>query len=226
MSGEKQPTIGDDPCERRIGRTADLSRMGGRGAAGISVPTQSVGTRAQRAMLIISPNSPTLEKIRLPVRRSPLYFAVAAAVLLWCAALVAIPLARAAGFSPAADGYAFFSHICHQEDARSLHIAGYPIAVCARCSAIYFAFFAGVLLSPFLSRRMRMRAAWFWLAAIIPMLLDVGADLLGIHASNLFTRLGSGGWFGVIAATILTPILVSTCSVFFQHSRKLSRTDP
>src|SRR5260221_9411438 len=106
-------------------------------------------------MLILTPNTPTLEKIRPPVHRSPFYFAIVAAVFLWCAALVTIPLARAAGVSAASRGYDFFSHICHQEDARSLHFAGYPMAVCARCSAIYFAFFLGVLLSPLLSRRMR-----------------------------------------------------------------------
>src|SRR6266404_5400478 len=125
-------------------------------------------------MLILNSNSHTLRKTLEPVPRSPVYFAIVAAVFLWCAALVTIPVARAAGVSAAGRGYDFFSHICHQEDSRSLHVAGYPMAVCARCSAIYFAFFLGVLLSPFLSRRMRFGPVWLWMIAIIPMLLDVG----------------------------------------------------
>jgi uncharacterized membrane protein len=170
-------------------------------------------------MLILSSISHILQKIQRSVARSPAYFTIAAGVFLWCAAIVTVPLAGAAGIHSVDGGYAFFSHVCHQFDSRTLHIAGYPMAVCARCSAIYLGFFIGVLLSPTLSRRLRLAPGWSWAIAVVPMLFDVGADTLGIHPSDFLTRLSSGGFFGVIAALILTPLLVMTCSHMYNHSR-------
>jgi uncharacterized membrane protein len=36
--------------------------------------------------------------------------------------------------------YEFFSRICHQDPARSWQVWGKPLAVCIRCTSIYFAF--------------------------------------------------------------------------------------
>lgn len=147
------------------------------------------------------------------------YYAILVGVLLWCAAVVTVPLAASAQLPSARIGYSFFSQICHQEDSRSLHLAGFPLAVCARCSAIYFGFLAGVLLYPALSRKMQFPARWAWSIAIIPMLLDVGADLLGVHPVTLQTRLASGTIFGIAAALILTPLLVGALSERFIQYR-------
>ena len=144
--------------------------------------------------------------------RSAAYYAVIIGVLLWCTALLVLPLAASARISTAGIGYGFFSHICHQEDSRSLHIAGYPLAVCARCSAIYFGFFFGVLLYPFLSGKVSFPPRWMWIIAVAPMMFDVGADVIGLHVSSIPTRLASGSVFGVSAALILTPLLVGACS--------------
>jgi len=54
--------------------------------------------------------------------------------MLWCLAIAAAPLL---GWHPL---YVFFSTICHQQPARSWHLAGEPLAVCIRCASIYFAF--------------------------------------------------------------------------------------
>jgi uncharacterized membrane protein len=53
---------------------------------------------------------------------------------LWSLSIVAAPVL---GLSWV---YEFFSRICHQDPARSWHIAGEPLAVCIRCASIYFAF--------------------------------------------------------------------------------------
>jgi len=59
--------------------------------------------------------------------------------ILWCLAIVAAPLFH---LTPI---YLFFSAICHQLPARSWHIHGEPLAVCIRCTAIYYGFLAGLL---------------------------------------------------------------------------------
>jgi uncharacterized membrane protein len=52
---------------------------------------------------------------------------------LWCLALIAAPLFHLPWI------YEFFSRICHQDPSRSWHVAGEPLAVCIRCTSIYFA---------------------------------------------------------------------------------------
>jgi uncharacterized membrane protein len=56
----------------------------------------------------------------------------------WCLAIVAAPFFH---FTPI---YLFFSAICHQLPARTWHIHGEPLAVCIRCTGIYFGFLAGL----------------------------------------------------------------------------------
>jgi len=57
---------------------------------------------------------------------------------LWCLAIVAAPLFHLPWI------YDFFSRICHQDPSRSWHVAGEPLAVCIRCTSIYFAFAAAL----------------------------------------------------------------------------------
>ncbi len=62
---------------------------------------------------------------------------VAAAAVLWAAAVVAAPgLARLSG-GAAAVLYAVGSLICHQLPERSFHLAGAQLPVCARCLGLY-----------------------------------------------------------------------------------------
>jgi uncharacterized membrane protein len=68
------------------------------------------------------------------------YAALLAGSLLWCLSILAAPVF---GLSWV---YEFFSRICHQDPARSWHIAGEPLAVCIRCASIYFAFAVSLLL--------------------------------------------------------------------------------
>jgi len=58
----------------------------------------------------------------------------------WCLAIVATPIFH---LTPL---YVFFSAICHQLPARSWHIHGELLAVCIRCTAIYYGFLAGLLI--------------------------------------------------------------------------------
>jgi len=68
------------------------------------------------------------------------YAALLAGATLWCLSIVAAPML---GLSWV---YVFFSRICHQDPARSWSLAGEPLAVCIRCTSIYFAFTASLWL--------------------------------------------------------------------------------
>jgi hypothetical protein len=57
----------------------------------------------------------------------------------WCLAIVAAPAFHLTLI------YNFFSVICHQQAARSWQIAGEPLAVCIRCTSIYFGFLAALV---------------------------------------------------------------------------------
>jgi uncharacterized membrane protein len=71
------------------------------------------------------------------MNRPSIGIGVGAAV--WCAAIVAAPLFHLTFI------YDFFSLICHQQPARSWQLFGEPLAVCIRCSSIYFGFLAAVI---------------------------------------------------------------------------------
>jgi uncharacterized membrane protein len=112
----------------------------------------------------------------------------------------------------------FFSTICHQYESRSLHIAGHQLAVCARCSGIYFGFFIGVVLVPFLSRTKFHQTLKLLLIAVLPMLVDVALGIVGAHEPILATRLFTGLFFGIISAIALVPFLETAASQFFSQT--------
>jgi uncharacterized membrane protein len=67
--------------------------------------------------------------------------AVGVGAAVWCAAIVAAPLFHLTFI------YDFFSLICHQQPSRSWNLYGEPLAVCIRCSSIYFGFLAALIAS-------------------------------------------------------------------------------
>ena len=128
----------------------------------------------------------------------------------WCGAFIVPPLIAFSGSIPTVAGffYSFFSLICHQYDTHSLHVFGYKLAVCARCSAIYFGFLFGVLVFPFFRFKETEHQRTVWIIAVTPMLIDVGLSFIGVHESDPLTRLVSGSFFGVVAAKMLVPLLI------------------
>jgi hypothetical protein len=77
---------------------------------------------------------------------------VAAVAAGWAAWLVVVPVIAAAGPAglaawPGALTYRAGAVICHQQDARSLHVAGVRMPVCARCFGLYAGGGAGALLA-------------------------------------------------------------------------------
>lgn len=145
------------------------------------------------------------------MKLSVFYYVLLAGVLFWCFLILVPPLCLAIGGPAAPPGnflYSMFSHICHQYDSHSLHIAGYKFGVCARCTAIYVGFLAGVVIWPRRNRRQPDRRPELWALAILPMLADVLLDVLGISSATTLTRLLTGGWFGIFAAIMLTSLFI------------------
>lgn len=124
----------------------------------------------------------------------------------WCLALLAAPLLAASSPSALASTiYGFFAVACHQVGDRSFHLAGYPMAVCVRCSAIYLGLLIGlVTLVVRAWRHAAPRPApWALPAAAALILIDVGFDASGLHASTNVSRLLSGGLFGIACAGVV-----------------------
>jgi uncharacterized membrane protein len=92
------------------------------------------------------------------------------------------PLERAAS--------AWFDLHCQRDPARTLSLLGVPLAVCARCSGIYFGLGVGALV-----RRPQLRpgALRLWvLAGAAFMLLDVALETRGLHAPWAMLRVLTG----------------------------------
>jgi uncharacterized membrane protein len=152
-----------------------------------------------------------------------IYTAFVVSVGLWCAAIVATPVLHVFGGSigqSIADGfYLGFSRICHQLDGRSIHLFGEKFGVCTRCTSIYFSFFVGLIVYPFVrpldsvnlpSRR--------WLAiAIVPMMLDALLNDLGIHQSGEMSRVATGSLAGFIFAFAILPLFIEAFRQLLLH---------
>ena len=109
--------------------------------------------------------------------------------------LVAAPLAQANGvrwFSFAV--YEAFSHVCHQIPERSFYIAGYPLAVCARCTGLYVGFAAAVAFYPLMTSLKRTHTPerkWLFIAAA-PLGIDFALGFFGIWENSHLSRVPDG----------------------------------
>lgn len=84
----------------------------------------------------------------------------------------------------------WFDLHCHRDPARTLRLVGVPLAVCARCSGIYFGVGLGALV-----RRPSLTppALRIWVAvAALLMMLDVLVEARGLHGAWAELRLCSG----------------------------------
>ena len=142
------------------------------------------------------------------------YAVILAGVALWCGGFLLAPACVASG-SPALSAvggalYALYHPVCHQMESHSLHLMGLPLAVCCRCSFIYFGFLAATVFFPFLEnlRRPRTLHPSLVVIALVPMLVDVGLGLIGLHQATLTTRALTGFWFGVLTPFLLIPAAI------------------
>jgi uncharacterized membrane protein len=119
--------------------------------------------------------------------------------------LVAAPWladSRGPGVRLSAVSYLVGSVVCHQHAARSFHVAGAQLPVCARCTGLYLAGAWGLLLGvllPTLGFRDPAAAAaqqWSWrdvlIVAALPMLATLALEWVGLWAvPNAWRAAGS-----------------------------------
>jgi uncharacterized membrane protein len=169
---------------------------------------------------------PLFSSVQMNIPRAT-YSSILAGAALWCAALVIAPILDASSlFVWAGVVREFFNRICHQLDARSFHLLGHPLAVCSRCASIYFAFLFGVMVYPLLrSLESPILPPRFWLViAITPMVLDVVADMAGIHEATNMTRAFTGTLFGLIIPYFIIPAAIEAVRQLFRSHSSLSNT--
>lgn len=132
--------------------------------------------------------------------------------LAWLAVIFLPPWLMANGHSfSAVSLYRGLSSICHQIPERSFRLSGFPLAVCSRCTGIYFGFIVGLGLYPFfrsLSEQEAPRRFWLFVA-VLPMLADVGGDYIGLFSNTFFSRVATGLLVGATAAFFLLPAWVA-----------------
>ena len=169
-------------------------------------------------LLLLKKNLLLLFNYMLRSKPSIGYVVVLICTFLWCTSLFVPPMLASWGQPSSHYAYMFFSSICHQYNSRSLHIAGHPLAVCARCSGIYFGFLTGTALLPFLSRKNFRQTLLLLIVAASPMFIDVALGIVSLHEPTMMTRLFTGLFFGILSAIALVPLLENAVSQFFSHT--------
>ncbi|MFL6280812.1 MAG: DUF2085 domain-containing protein [Vicinamibacterales bacterium] len=111
---------------------------------------------------------------------------LAIAAVLWAATLVAAPYALMSGdprlMSAAAMVYSGAGLICHQRAARSFHLAGVQLPVCARCAGLYISGAFGAALAYIVSRHPRVpsNTRQVLVLASIPSVLSVVLEWIAV----------------------------------------------
>ena len=172
-------------------------------------------SRNKRGSLTISTFYDTFSHAFLMKFANTTYRLVFFASLIWCFFILSAPIAHHLHASTVADFiYGFFSRICHQLDSRSFHLFNAKLAVCARCTAIYYGFFLSVAFYPLLLKKAkfaalaedRTRSPWILLFSVLPVLSDVLLSEIGIHESTLITRAVTGVIFCIALPPFLLPL--------------------
>ena len=91
---------------------------------------------------------------------------------------------------------------CHQDPGRCLSIAGLPLALCARCTAIFAGLFMGAALT-IVSAPTRRLALRLLFIAVCLTALDVLAEWAGLYANAVILRLVTGWLLGSAIALMI-----------------------
>ena len=143
----------------------------------------------------------------------------AGVVATWVAVIIAAPLLDANFSSPI---YHFFSYICHQIPNRSLHLAGHQLAVCTRCSGVYFGLLAGIIAYPLwrpIDEIEPIPRFWLFLS-LIPITIDWALKEFGIWNNTHTSRIITGLILGFACATFIVPALVEITRNFTAKSKR------
>lgn len=147
-----------------------------------------------------------------------IYGVILAIAIIWCAGILLAPLwAETGGITGTISDffYGFYAKSCHQIADRSYFLGVHAFGVCSRCTAIYFAFLAGVIIYPFVRRLsdIDLPSLFYLFIGVGALLIDVGLDLMDIHKNTFITRDISGFIIGVVLPFYIIP---GTIRVFYE----------
>lgn len=113
--------------------------------------------------------------------------------------------------------YSFFSVTCHQIDNRSYHFLGEKLAVCSRCSSIYWSFLFSVIIYPFIKgfNNVKLPSLWILLVPGFIVFLDAAFDFLNVLNNTFVSRSVTGALIGLVLPFYLIP-------GFYNFSNELS----
>ena len=153
-------------------------------------------------------------------------FALSAAA--WIFLIVLAPFTEANNLTSVSNPvYKFFSFICHQIPARSIHFHEHVLAVCSRCFGVYLGLFFGFVGYPFLRRIEETEPLpRFWLfLAMIPMVVDWLLGFFEIWENTHLSRFLTGAILGTACAIFIIPALVEIFQLlsFKRQVKRLSR---
>lgn len=127
------------------------------------------------------------------------------------ALIVGAPLLKAGGLQAASEvAYGAFALACHQLDERSFHLAGFKLAVCARCFGLYAGALAGALAYPLtrpLVRRDLPARGWL-VAAAVPTSVDFALGFFRVWENTHASRFLTASLLGVVVAFYFVPGVV------------------
>jgi uncharacterized membrane protein len=154
---------------------------------------------------------PAAVRTRLRGQAVKVWWAGVAVVLAWVAVIVAAPVLKSGGAEAVSSPvYHFFSFICHQIPERSLHVDGYPLAVCSRCFGVYVGLLLGFAAYPLWRRVDEIEAMpRFWLfLSMIPIGVDWALTVFGIWENTHLSRFLTGAILGFACGCYIVPALV------------------
>ncbi len=121
-------------------------------------------------------------------------------IIIWIALIFLAPYLKSRSSSLNLLIYAACSSVCHQIPSRSLHVFGYPLAVCARCLGIYLGFLGGTGAFPLVRgfSNLSLPKTKSFILLSLPMIIDAAGNTFQLWRSPHWLRLITGLLWGFI----------------------------
>jgi uncharacterized membrane protein len=106
---------------------------------------------------------------------------------------------------------------CHQLPERSFFLFGHKLAVCSRCTGIYFGALISTLVYPLPLKvdNIKTPGKWLLICSLIPLGLDGGIQMITSYESNNLLRFVTGVIFGSVLPLYLLPVYNEIVYGFF-----------
>ena len=143
------------------------------------------------------------------MRYKIIYISLLFLTFIWCFTILFAPYLKSTNHPSNIFIYFFFSKICHQLPERSFYFCGEKLAVCQRCTAIYFSFLAGIFFYPLIKKINEDHLRYFFYVSIIIIVIDFLFGYINV-LQNKITIIISGSLFGIGSSYLIVNVLLAT----------------